>query len=307
MPELPITVTVEDAKSPGLLFRLLTVISQKINDLANKIEKLSDVDSFKFPTFADIRKALQATGSTPINVTGLRGVLADPQPASALRYDTAPTGQLLQQLSDTQLLVVKNGTSYDLYHVLGGNPNTLFKLIAGAGGGNMMTTDTDQTMGAGVNKTWQDDQTFEDILMTGKMTQYNGITTTKGGVPSILASAEATNQTANIGTTTLYTTPTPAAYMYIALVTLTTNTAGAAGSTVNASIAWTDTGGTNRGHLAVAHNNGAFGCDLTAATGTATGIAVVAIPGNATNISYSTVGTYNTTAAYNIYIELLAL
>ena len=305
MPERPITVTIEDAKNPGLLFRLLTIFADKVNQLANKIEKLPDVSNIKIPTFGDIKQALQATGTTPINVTGLRGVLADPQPASALRYNSAPTGAILQQLKDTQLIITKNGSGYDLYHVIGGNPNILFKLIAGAAGGNMMTTDTDQTIGAGVNKTWQDDQTFEDILMTGKMTQYNGVTTVKGGIGSVVAFAQALNQGANIATTTLYTTPNPAAYMYLALVTLVTNTAGTAGSVVNATISWND--GANRGHLALAHGSGVFNCDLTSATGTATGVAVVAVPGNASAISYATVGTYNGGATYNIYVELIAL
>lgn len=159
MPEQPIVVTVDDAKKPELLVRLLRTIVDKLTSLGDRLEVLAR--KVKIPSMLQIREALQSTGESPLNVTGLRGVLIDPQPASALRYDAAPTGLVLQSLKDTQLVLVQNGSAYDLYHVLGGNPNTLSKLIGGAGGGNMMTTDTDQTMVSTVNKTWEGTQYFQ--------------------------------------------------------------------------------------------------------------------------------------------------
>lgn len=162
MPNLPIVVTVEDAKNPTLLVRLLRSLADKISELGLRLESVAR--SIKTPTFSQIRDSLQATGGHPLNVTGLRGVLSDAQPAAALRYTAAPTGLVLQGLKDSQFILVQNGSGYDLYNVIGGNPNTLFKLIAGAAGGNMMTTDTNQTPGATVVKTWTAAQVFNGGL-----------------------------------------------------------------------------------------------------------------------------------------------
>lgn len=144
MPELPLVVTVDDAKNPTLLVRLLRTIADQLSTLGARIDAL--VSSIKIPSIASIRKALQSDGDFPLNLTNLRGIVADPQPASALRYTIAPTGLVLQNLRDTQFVIVKNGAGYDLCTVIGGNPNSLFTLIAGASGGSSMTTDTVQTV-----------------------------------------------------------------------------------------------------------------------------------------------------------------
>jgi hypothetical protein len=146
----PIVVTTSDVNNPNLLVRLLRTIVDKLASTGARVENVAG--SIKIPTMEQISRSLSASGSDPINVTGLRGVLGDPQPAAAIRYPSVPVAQELQALKDTQLITVKNGTAYDLYFVLGGNPNTLFKLIGGASGGTMMTTDTAQTVTG--FKTW---------------------------------------------------------------------------------------------------------------------------------------------------------
>jgi len=144
MPELPLIITVEDAKSPTLLVRVLRAIADQVSSIGTRLETLAN--SIKLPSMAQIRDALQSSGSYPLNLTNLRGVVADPQPASALRYTAAPTGLVLQSLRDTQFVLVKNGTGYDLCTVIGGSPNSLFTLISGASGGSVMTTNTVQTV-----------------------------------------------------------------------------------------------------------------------------------------------------------------
>lgn len=145
----PTVITVDDAKNPILLVRVLRIISDNISSLNNRISAV--VDQIKQVTsklnLRVIQQALQANGTNSLNVTALRGVLADPQPAGLTRYPTIPTGLLLQSIRDSQAILVKNGSSYDFYTVLGGSPNTLIKLLGGlASGGSVMTTDTNQTV-----------------------------------------------------------------------------------------------------------------------------------------------------------------
>lgn len=171
MADYPLVVTVEDVTNPNLLVRVLRTMADRLSSLGSRLDNFAS--TIKFPSMDQIRSALIASGSNPINVTGLRGVLADPQPAAAIRYFSAPIAQELQALKDTQLITVKNGTAYDLYTVIGGNPNTLFKLIGSAGGGNMMTTDTTQTVTA--TKTFSATQNFSGTLnVTSKDFELNG-------------------------------------------------------------------------------------------------------------------------------------
>lgn len=123
MPDLPLVITVEDAKNPTLLVRVLRAIADQLTALGVKIEALAS--SVKAPSFDKVRSSLQADGATPLNITNLRGITADPQPSGATRYAAIPTGLVLQTLRDTQLILVTNGASYDIYTVIGGSPNTL--------------------------------------------------------------------------------------------------------------------------------------------------------------------------------------
>lgn len=164
----PIVVTVDDAKNPILLVRLLRKLSEGLAEVSNKVADL--IKAIRLPSVFEIRDSLQSSGSAPLNVTNLRGMLSDPQPSAALRYTTTPTGLVLQSLRDTQFILVKNGAGYDLVTVLGGNPNTLFTLVSGASGGTSMTTDTDQTTTAGTNKTFTSDQYFLSQIAVGHAT-----------------------------------------------------------------------------------------------------------------------------------------
>lgn len=164
MPELqPPTFTVQDVQQPTLLVRLLRWITGSIIQLSNRVEALITTvrENDKTGNVVDIRNALQYGGQFPLNVQGLEGILANPQPAGAERLAAVPDGQLLQQYFDTQFLVVTNGTAYDLYTVIGGNPNSLVKLIAGAGPSNMMTLDTPQTVTSAGVKTVDASWIFE--------------------------------------------------------------------------------------------------------------------------------------------------
>jgi len=125
MKEFPIVVTQEDVNNPQLLYRLLQVVTDKLVTLGAQTENAGKDVAKKIPSHKDIKESLQSTGSHPINITGLRGTSADPQLAGTPRFSAVPTGLELQRLQDTQMILVKNGASYDIYTVIGGNPNTL--------------------------------------------------------------------------------------------------------------------------------------------------------------------------------------
>lgn len=189
MPDLqPVVVTVEDAKNPTLLVRVLRIISDNISAVNTRLS--AAIDQIKQITskvsISAIQTALQSSGSNPINVTSLRGVLADPQPAGIIRYPAIPTGLLLQSIRDTQTILVQNGSTYDLYTVVGGSPNTLIKLIAGTAGGTtpdlsqMVTINTVQTITA--NKTFSGAlYTYNNAVgVTGALTTTAQITANGG-------------------------------------------------------------------------------------------------------------------------------
>lgn len=202
MPELPLIVTVEDTKNPVLLVRILRAITEQISTLGNRLDAI--VRSIRIPSVAFIRNSLQSDGAFPLNLTNLRGVVADPQPAAALRYDIAPTGLVLQNLRDTQFVLVKNGAGYDLCTVIGGNPNSLFTLIAGASGGSSMTTNTAQTVTGA--------KTFNvGTLLLGGSGGANQVLkqTSVGGAVTVaqLSASELSNGTTGSGTIVLSTAP----------------------------------------------------------------------------------------------------
>ncbi len=140
---IPITET--DVKDPNLLFRLLGKLVQRITGLSGRISTLETAPRPLTPQ--ELSANLQAGGSAPLTVTALPGNLSQPQPASAPVYTVAPSGLPLQQLGDTQLIVVgTTSTGMVLQTVKGGNPNTLINLSSAlVVGGNFMTLDTVQT------------------------------------------------------------------------------------------------------------------------------------------------------------------
>jgi len=158
MDNTPLIATESDVKDQNLLLRFLRRVGTRIGALNSRISNVEA--AAKPPTFAAIRSALQAAGPAPLNVQSLPGILAQPQPAGAPRLLATPTGLVLQQLQDTQLVLIANGTNYDLYSVIGGNPTTLQQIVAGStgGGGNFMTTTSSQAVSG--TKTYSIIQTF---------------------------------------------------------------------------------------------------------------------------------------------------
>jgi len=126
MAEAPLIVTDTDVGEKNLLLRFLRKVVDRLLQLGNRISAIetrpSNVNSDA------IRQALEANGSTPLNVNGLLGILAQPQPANVTVYSTVPSGQVLQNLKDGQLVIVPGTPNDSLYYVVGGNPNTLHLL-----------------------------------------------------------------------------------------------------------------------------------------------------------------------------------
>lgn len=140
----PIVLTDNDVKDSNLLLRGLRKISLRLTSLGARLGSLERTPIA--PSFSRIRDELQADGLAPLNITALPGVASQPQLAGTPRILTVPTGQILQQYQDTQLLLVgSTSTGFTLYSVVSGNPTTLYSLIGSLTGGNFMTLDTVQT------------------------------------------------------------------------------------------------------------------------------------------------------------------
>lgn len=136
MPD-PLIVTEHDVKESGLLLRFLRRVAQAVLKLDSRVERVERVPPPL--TTAATQRALQATGPNPLRVDNLRGVLADPQIAAVTHYASAPTGQILQNLKENQLVTVGTTSTGDtLYRVIGGNPNTL-RLISPAISGSAVS------------------------------------------------------------------------------------------------------------------------------------------------------------------------
>jgi hypothetical protein len=142
--EAPIVVTEPDVKEPNLLLRLLRKFSERVVSLGTRVSRIEN--AAPPPTIGQIKRELEASGSHPLYVGNLLGQLAEPQSASASIYPSDPSGQVLQSLRDSQLLLVgSTSTGFALKVVRGGNPNTLYTLVSGLSTGNFMTLDTAQT------------------------------------------------------------------------------------------------------------------------------------------------------------------
>lgn len=147
MADLIGSVTPLDLRDESLHIRLIRRVATAINKLG---DRLSAVETGPKPmTIIDIRAALSAGGQAPLNVGSLQGQLARPQLAKALSYSTAPTGAILQALSDGQLVVVGGA----IYEVVGGNPNTLQSVGSFNGGTVTSTITLTPASGAALNVT----------------------------------------------------------------------------------------------------------------------------------------------------------
>lgn len=126
-----------------------------------------------------IRTALQQHGTTPLNVEGLQGVLSSAQLAGAVIAETAlpnannyPVGTLGVVTTPTAVF----------YYAKSGNPRTWEPI--GIIPGNMMTTDSNQSIALGVVKTWLARQVFTGGLDAGAQIKVTagGIDVDAGGV-----------------------------------------------------------------------------------------------------------------------------
>ncbi len=272
MDEVPVVITEQDVKDSNLLLRALRKMLGRIADLSRRVVRVEQIPIP--PTLEQIRQALQASGSHPLNTTGLLGVQAQPQPASVSLFTTAPTGQVLQSLRDGQLVYVTSPTP-TLYRVVGGNPTTLTPItVTGSLPANVAYTD--------VTNLFTLNQEFG-----AQFTKYNNVSTVGAGVAPILGRVAQVTKTASIGTTTIYTPPTAGEYRVAYY--LFTEVAGA--GNVSVAISWTDDiGGKSQAPAAM---------NLTAGTFQAN---TYYIRAGTAAISYTT--TYAATGTYALYITL---
>ena len=127
--DLSPVVTVSDVSNPDLLVRLLRDMSDKVNTLNTRIDSVENTPNapINAQDLNTIRNSLQATGTHPINLTGLKGLQGD-VPAAVIPLPSLPTGLALQTYKDAQLLLITK-TPLQLWVVRGGSPNTATQLI----------------------------------------------------------------------------------------------------------------------------------------------------------------------------------
>lgn len=114
----------------GLLARSLERLRSDVQNLRARVEEVAKQASQKL-SFQAIRASLQAGGSTPLNVQGLLGHLAQPQTGGAPALDGFPsTADPITQ--DGALFVLKGATNL-LYRVKGDIEPETFELIGGNG------------------------------------------------------------------------------------------------------------------------------------------------------------------------------
>jgi hypothetical protein len=123
----------------GLLARALERMRSDIENLKQRLEQVAKLANEKISITA-IRNSLQAGGSTPINVQGLLGRLAQPQTGGAPALDNFPTSA--DPISQDGALFVLKGATNLLYRVNGAQEPETFELI----GGNGTVTSVDATV-----------------------------------------------------------------------------------------------------------------------------------------------------------------
>lgn len=124
-------------KVDGLLARSLERLRSDLENLRIRVDQLAKLASQKL-SFQAIRQNLQAGGSTPLNVQGLLGHLAQPQTGGAPALDNFPsTADPITQ--DGALFVLKGATN-QLYRVKGDTEPETFELIGA--GGSVTSVDT---------------------------------------------------------------------------------------------------------------------------------------------------------------------
>ncbi len=127
---IPVTITASDVEDKTLLVRALRSMSDRLAVVENAHDTLqTQVAAIPVqPTPDQVKASLESNGNHPLNIQNLHGVAGEPQLAK-LPIIPKPSGLALQQLENGHIFAVQNGAAYQVWMVLGGNPNTLTQLI----------------------------------------------------------------------------------------------------------------------------------------------------------------------------------
>jgi hypothetical protein len=182
--EYDVRVSIQDVEDKTLLARSLQKITNVLRTIGGKVDTLSSTNngssSSNNLSIPQIKSELQSGGSSPLNVEGLLGHLAQAQSAGLAVYSSVPSSAVIQTLKSDQLVLIE-GTPDTLKRVVAGAPSTLKDVnVASAGPSNMVTTDTVQTITGA--------KTFGTPPIG---TQYNSILTGNSSNTAIVASTTA--------------------------------------------------------------------------------------------------------------------
>lgn len=173
------SISAEIVKDPNKLRMYLAQLEGQITKIVqDAIAGKEPTNSNVFIDLRAIRDALSRSGEYPLNVEGLPGVLAESQIAGILIASSTPP--VTQYPIGT--LMVHTGSPDTFKYLKAGNPPT-WQAISTAPT-NMMTTDTNQLIAAGVVKTWTAQQVFTGGLSAGAQVKVTagGIDVDAGGV-----------------------------------------------------------------------------------------------------------------------------
>lgn len=167
------TITVDSVRDPMKLYRYLLELERCVNKTYAQ-SRTTSVPADVEVDYAVVREELSAGGGYPLNVEGLLGVLADAQNAGLLVVTSEPPAS---NYPPGTLMLLNSGTP-TLKYCQAGTPNTWVSFLPAASApANMMTTDTNQTPGATVVKTWTARQVFN-----GGLDAAAAINITSGGL-----------------------------------------------------------------------------------------------------------------------------
>lgn len=149
----PIPLTLGDVRDPSgqRLLYFLQQLNQRVANAPATTSSAGAANAIAAPTIdaatldrltASISASLRATGSHPLNVTGLAGSLAEPQLPTLLIFTTDPLTTISANLYEIGTLATYNGA---FYYVAPGNPHT-WGTVTLTPPTNMVTTDTNQTI-----------------------------------------------------------------------------------------------------------------------------------------------------------------
>lgn len=154
------TITLADIQSPQRLQQYLLATERSLLQLILDVRDLRNAER---PTgdvhidFEAIRAQLSADGQFPLNVDDLPGVLGDAQAAGLLVSSVEPSPSSYP----INTLLLQTGSPDVLKYLKAGTPAIWTTITASSAvPANMMTTDTNQTPGATVVKTWTAQQIF---------------------------------------------------------------------------------------------------------------------------------------------------